>query len=147
MIRKIEQLTANELEQIERIWLEGNIQTHHYIETAYWEGNRGELRVQLPQATLYVAQKKEKIIGFTGVVENYIAGIFVLQEFQGCGIGTELLRYAKIQQDQLSLCVYCQNKRAIGFYQKEGFEIKAQRLDKETNQLEYQMEWQTKVSS
>ena len=49
----------------------------------------------LPEAEVYVYEKDDDIRGFIGMMENYIAGIFVDEKFRSCGIGRELLDYAK----------------------------------------------------
>lgn len=61
-------------------------------------------------------EKDDDIRGFIGMMENYIAGIFVDEKFRSCGIGRELLDYAKSVKKELSLSVYKKNQAAARFY-------------------------------
>ncbi len=63
-----------------QIWLDTNISAHKFIDSSYWKDNVEAVREMMPQATIYVYEHKEKIQAFAGLMGNYIAGIFVLQE-------------------------------------------------------------------
>ena len=95
----------------------------------------------LPQAEIYVWEEDGQIQGFAGLYEDYIAGIFVLEQAQSKGIGGQLLNYIKGRKPYLSLKVYQQNIRAVKFYKREGFQIKKESADQETGEKEYTMEW------
>jgi len=79
----------------------------------------------------WVAESGGKIVGFsTAVRENnkgvLVKAIYVRPEYQGRGIGGELLReilkfYKNSKKFWLEVAVY--NKKAIGFYEKFGFQI------------------------
>ena len=64
-----------------------------------------------------------KVVGVVSSSADYIEGLFVLPEFWGKGIGTELLNSATIGKDEIFLQVYVDNERAVNFYRKNGFEI------------------------
>ncbi|MFZ4356363.1 GNAT family N-acetyltransferase, partial [Enterococcus gallinarum] len=83
----------------------------------------------LPKATLILAEEEGQIIGFLGLMDNYIAGIFIKKAFQGKGIGQKLLQVAKEEQDVLSLAVYRENQAAYAFYQKQGFVQQKRTID------------------
>jgi len=51
------------------------------------------------------------------------------------------LDFVKKKYDMLSLHVYCDNVRAVSFYQREGFRICAKQTDEPTNAAEYVMQW------
>lgn len=70
-----------------------------------------------------VYEHEGKVVGVVSSSADYIEGLFVLPEFWGKGIGTELLNSATIGKDEIFLQVYADNKRAINFYRKNGFEI------------------------
>ena len=95
----------------------------------------------LPQAEIYVWEEDGQIQGFAGLYEDYIAGIFVLEQAQSKGIGGQLLNYIKGRKPYLSLKVYQKNIRAVKFYKREGFQIKKESADQETGEKEYTMEW------
>lgn len=70
-----------------------------------------------------VYEHKEKVVGVVSSSADCIEGLFVLPEFWGRGIGTELLNSAMSGKDELFLQVYADNERAVRFYKKNGFEI------------------------
>lgn len=82
-----------------------------------------------------------QIIGFIGLTDNYIAGIFVKEAAQSKGIGKQLLNYVKEFKSVLSLSVYQKNMRAISFYQREKFTIQSENMDDCTNEKEFIMNW------
>ena len=138
MIRKMEK---KDLDRVSKIWLETNINAHDFIPAQYWEKNYGLVREMLPQAEIYVWEEDGQIQGFAGLYEDYIAGIFVLEQAQSKGIGGQLLNYIKGRKPYLSLKVYQKNIRAVKFYKREGFQIKKESADQETGEKEYNMEW------
>ena len=138
MIRKMEK---KDLDRVSKIWLETNIKAHDFIPAQYWEKNYGPVREMLPQAEIYVWEEDGQIQGFAGLYEDYIAGIFVLEQTQSKGIGGQLLNYIKGRKPYLSLKVYQKNIRAVKFYKREGFQIKEESTDQETGEKEYTMEW------
>ncbi|MBO0421382.1 GNAT family N-acetyltransferase [Enterococcus plantarum] len=140
MIKKIDTLTAIELENILKIWLTANCDAHPFIPEAYWQGNLAFVREQLPQADLYVYCENNEIIAFLGMNAHYIAGIFVKNGYRSRGIGQKLLNEAKHAHDTLSLSVYAKNQNAVTFYEKQGFKQLNQQID-EHNELEYQLVW------
>lgn len=94
------------------------------------------------RAEVYVAVENGRIIGFAGLGENgYIEGIFVEKNCRSKGVGKALLDFVKKKYDMLSLHVYCDNVRAVSFYQREGFRICAKQTDEPTNAAEYVMQW------
>lgn len=106
MIRKFK---INELNAIMKIWLETNITTHGFISKDYWQGNYELVKKMLPDAIIFVYEEDDEILGFIGLTESYIAGIFINQSSQSRGIGKALLDYIKRSYSELSLQVYKKN--------------------------------------
>ena len=127
MIRRFE---TRDLNEIMDLWLHANIESHSFI-----------VRKLISEAEVYVAEENEEIQGFIGLTDTYIAGIFVKAKEQSKGIGTELLRTVMKLKDQLNLNVYKKNMRAVVFYQHRGFKIVNQKIDENTSEEEYTMEW------
>ncbi len=138
MIRKMEK---EDLDRISKIWLDTNIKAHDFIPAQYWEKNYEPVREMLPQAEVYVWEEDGQVQGFAGLYEEYIAGIFVLEQARSKGIGGQLLNYIKGRKPYLSLKVYQKNIRAVRFYKREGFQIKKESADQENGEKEYTMEW------
>ena len=136
MIRKFK---IEDLDKIMEIWLNSNIEAHPFIDKKYWEENYSMVRDILPTSIIYIYEEGEKILGFVGMVGNYIAGIFVDREFRSKGIGKCLLKYCKERNGVLKLNVYVKNIRAIDFYRREGFVIEDEKVDNVTQEKEYIM--------
>lgn len=138
MIRKFEK---NDINVIMQIWKNENIQAHDFISKEYWESNYNFVKEILPKAEIYVYIIKERIVGFIGLNNTYIEGIFVDQSSHCQGIGTALLNKVKEIRNNFTLNVYKKNKKAINFYKKNDFLIIAENIDKNTNETEYTMAW------
>ncbi|MDE5671427.1 MAG: N-acetyltransferase [Eubacterium sp.] len=139
MIRKF---TDTDINAVAEIWLSTNIEAHYFIPPQYWQNHFEAVKAMLLQAEIYVYEEADRIQGFIGLDNNYIAGIFVCTDAQSKGIGRQLLDYVKTIKPELSLHVYKKNTRAVKFYQREDFRISAENIDKDTNEAEYEMIWQ-----
>lgn len=143
MIKKEQQLTEADLDRILAIWLAGNLEAHDFIASTYWHQQEELVRELLPQAAIYTYRNQQgQIQGFMGIMDDYIAGIFVEGTQRGSGIGRQLLAAAKAEHDQLSLSVYRKNLGAIRFYQGQGFTSDGESTDEATGESELQMVWQ-----
>lgn len=133
----------NDLLSVMQIWLDTNINAHSFIPKEYWTDNYAVVKEILPQAEVYVYEDDDihQIIGFIGLTNNYIAGIFVKEAAQSKGIGKQLLSYVKEFKSVLSLSVYQKNIQAISFYQREKFIIQSENMDECTNEIEFIMDW------
>lgn len=138
MIRKFK---IDDLSDILQIWLDTNIKAHSFINKEYWINNFELVKEMLPNAEIYVYEHDNKIKGFIGLDNGYIAGIFVCNTYQSQGIGKKLLDKAKDIYSVLSLNVYEKNNNAIKFYEREGFLIKEKQTDVNNNENEYVMIW------
>lgn len=144
MIRKLQKVDIN---NVANIWLDTNIKAHYFIPAQYWKSNLELVKVLLLQATVYVYEDNQKILGFIGINGEYIEGIFVSEAMQSQGIGKILLNYVKETRSKLLLNVYQKNAPAISFYQREGFKIQNSGVDEATGEKDYVMVWQTHSSS
>lgn len=138
MIRKFEK---NDINDVMEIWKNENIKAHQFIPNEYWESNYSNVKEALLNAEIYVYIIEENILGFIGLDQNYIEGIFIDTNNQCNGIGTSLLNKVKENRNTLTLSVYKKNINAIKFYKKNGFIIKSKNIDKNTNEIEYLMIW------
>lgn len=130
---------------VARIWLDSNREVHDFIPAEYWEENYQAVKEALLQGEVYVCEMemagKTDIVGFIGMNEDFIEGIFVRDDVRSRGVGRELLDYAKDRRNRLMLGVYQKNQRAIRFYQREGFLIWQEGVDGNTGEKEYTMLW------
>lgn len=141
MIRKLNEMTTKELDEIMLIWLKSNKEAHPFVSAKYWEDNVDVVREMLPKSEIYVYETDKNIAGFVGLMGDYIAGIFVNSADRGKGIGKSLLDKIKNENDRLELSVYQKNEGAYSFYLREGFKVKEEALDEDNQEIEYLMTW------
>ena len=132
MIRKFEK---NDINAVMEIWLNENIRNHNFIAKEYWKDNYEYVKDILPKADIYVYIIDKQVVGFVGVNNNYIEGIFIDTNNQCKGIGTSLLNKVKENRDNLTLSVYKKNINAINFYKKNDFIITSENIDKDTAEI------------
>lgn len=141
MIKQLKSPSSEELDIISKIWLDANLEAHHFINRDYWINNLDKVKKMLPDSTIYVYYVENEIIGFVGLYENDIAGIFIKYGYRNKGIGKLFLEKLKNEYNTLKLYVYEKNVSATHFYLKYHFEIKSKNLEEETQAYEYFMEW------
>lgn len=144
LIKKLENPTQEEINCILDIWLNSNIEAHRFIPKDYWLNNYDDVKSALPKAELLVSYDLETITGFLGLIDGYIAGIFVKSKYRSLGIGGKLLDAAREHNNKLVLNVYSKNIKAIEFYSNNGFKKVKESIDPETNEPEYQFIWMKK---
>ncbi len=77
-----------------------------------------------------------QLAGFFCLCDGELDSLFVLPEYQGLGLGTEVIRYCQNTSPSLMLYVFRKNVRAMALYQRMGFQI-----TKEVGKTRYVMEW------
>lgn len=138
MIRKFADADADSLVEL---WFETNVKAHNFIDEPYWLSNRELVRDSLCEATIYVYEDEKEIRGFIGLMDNYVAGIFVDFRHQSAGIGKALLDCVKKDCVALQLKVFTKNRRAMKFYEREGFVVLKEQIDESTGEAETVMNW------
>ena len=138
-IKKLE--NESELNKIMDIWLENNIISHKFIDESYWKNNFNNVKILIPKADVYILYKNNNILGFSGVMDNYIAGIFIDKEYQNNGLGSLLINKLKLNYTSLTLDVYKENINAYNFYIKKEFRVIDEKIDIINNHIEYRMIW------
>lgn len=139
----IRAMQASDLEEVMQIWLTANMEAHDFIDSSYWKSHFEEVRALLPQAEIMVSENTDTGVleGFIGIMESYIAGFFVRQEYRSRGIGRQFLDFAKAAKPELKLKVYKKNEAAVNFYLREDFLVLQQGQDEDTGEEEFTMEW------
>ena len=138
MIRAFQSADADE---VMRIWLSGNQDAHTFIPKAYWCSHFTEVQQALLQAQVFVYETDGVIQGFVGMMQGYIAGIFVDKNYRSCGIGKQLLTYVKQKYDTLSLKVYRKIQKQLHFIIERDFSS-AQKEWTRHGEKEYTMLWE-----
>lgn len=137
----IREFQAGDLDKVMSIWLSANLEAHSFVDPEYWRGNFDAVKTMIPQAEVWVSEGGNGIDGFIGVVDDYIAGIFVDASARAAGVGSQLLDRAKQSRTSLRLSVYQKNEPAVAFYRRRGFQIGKESVDPETSEPEYTMIW------
>ncbi|MGF1800374.1 N-acetyltransferase [Vibrio gigantis] len=136
----IREYSAADTETVLDIWLTASIKAHNFMAPDFWESQVGNMRdIYLPASRTYVFQVDGEVRGFYSLYEGTLAAIFVSSQHQGCGIGKQLMRHAKLECPNLSLNVYKENQATIEFYLSQGFEIVTEQADEHTGHQEYTM--------
>ncbi|MFV0625776.1 MAG: N-acetyltransferase [Alphaproteobacteria bacterium] len=137
----IREFRTEDLDDVMKIWLETNLSAHHFIDEKYWQGNFEFVKAVMPKSELYIAEENGEVAGFIGIVEGYIAGIFVAEKYRGKGLGKELLNSAKRRYNNLTLNVYVKNNNAVRFYLKNEFDLVTKMTNPDTGEEECEMSW------
>lgn len=137
----IREFQKGDTEPVMKIWLQGNMDAHPFISKEYWKSSFEMVQEQILQAEVYVYEAENSIQGFIGIQEDYIAGIFVKQECRCAGIGKQLLDFVKTNHSVLTLNVYQKNRRAMGFYKREGFAITSEDIEPDMGEIDVTMCW------
>lgn len=137
----IREFQISDTQIVMQLWLAGNEDAHSFIAKEYWQANFEEVEKQLLKADIFVYDLNGEIKGFIGLMDEYIAGIFVDKAYRSQGIGRQLLEYVKQLHSTLSLNVYQKNERALRFYRENGFAIVSKQNDEHTGEIEFTMIW------
>lgn len=120
VIRPFDAVT--DLKKLSNIWFEASIKAHPFIGEARLTEQRRLIEEEyLPKAETSVACLEEEAVGFISLLGNFIGGIFIAPDWQGFGIGCQLIADALARKGELSLEVYTENDQAVRFYNRLGF--------------------------
>lgn len=121
---------ASDLPRLSSIWHDASQQAHPFLGVQRLREQRALIEtVYLPNSETWVACQSGKPIGFIGLLDNLIGGLFVDPKQQGSGVGRALIAHALKLKGDLHLEVYADNKKAVAFYQKLGFEETTRRSE------------------
>lgn len=139
MIRK---LNEADIDKVMDIWMKSTIKAHDFISKEYWQNNYNTVKeVYIPMSETFVYKDAQGIKGFISVINNeFIGALFVDIDFQGNGIGKQLIDYAVSKYGKLKLAVYKENKKSVEFYINRGFKIIEEQINDDSKHVEYIME-------
>lgn len=140
MIRKFQ---PQDTDKIMKIWLESSLDSHDFIPASYWQKNFASVRDDyLPGSTTYVWEENGEIKAFASLKEeDKLGALFVAASARGRGIGKALMFELQKNHNRLNLQVYSQNKKAVRFYHRCGFQILREDIDTATGAPELLMSW------
>ncbi|MGO4890494.1 GNAT family N-acetyltransferase [Anaerobacillus sp. MEB173] len=132
-----------EVNKLIKIWYEGSVKAHDFIDKDYWKSQQKEMEGKyLPMSETYVISNEIEVVGFVSMVDNYLAALFIDVKHQGEGYGKRLLNFIKEGRENIQLKVYKKNRNAVNFYVMNGFVIKEELLDVQTAEEEFLMGWE-----
>lgn len=121
---------ASDKPSLSSIWYRASLQAHSFLGERRLQDQRQLIEdVYLEKAETWVATIEGRPVGFIGLLDSFIGGLFVDPDVQGCGTGQVLIRHALKLKGDLSLEVYSDNERACRFYSRLGFKITGERAE------------------
>ena len=138
---EIRNYQSKDLESVMNIWLQANLTAHKFIPAEYWVGQYEAVKEALPQAEIFIYEEAKKVVGFLGMQQGYIAGLFIEGSCQSRGIGKALLDAVKVGKEELTLHAYTENDGAVRFYEREGFQKIQFKKEETTGREEVLMHW------
>lgn len=138
----IRDLNSKDIDIIMDIWIKSTIKAHDFIDKEYWQNNYDTVKnVYIPMSDTFLYEDEEGIKGFVSIINNeFIGALFVDINFQGNGIGKDLINYVMNKYKDLKLAVYKENKIALGFYTNVGFKIVQEQINDDSGYSEYIMQ-------
>ncbi|OXJ28672.1 GNAT family N-acetyltransferase [Burkholderia sp. HI2714] len=123
MAIEIRAYEASDLHTLSSIWFDASLLAHPFLGEARLREQRKLIEaVYLPQAETWVACRAGEPVGFIGLLDGSIGGLFVAPALHGHGIGRALVEHALALKGALDLEVYADNRDARVFYARLGFE-------------------------
>ncbi|QEO58194.1 GNAT family N-acetyltransferase [Francisella marina] len=126
-----------DFDQMIEVWESSVRATHGFLAEEDIVKLRGLIRNEvfyINSIEIYVLKDLDKVIGFVGTSDVTIQMLFISPNYFGKTVGRILLKYALENKKCTKVEVNEQNPRALRFYQKHGFQIKARsELDHQGN--------------
>ena len=134
---------AARTDEIVRLWRDSfefgvGIVDPHPIE----EQRKAFVTTVVPNNAVRMALLDDRLVGFIAATEASITHLYVRVGRHRCGIGTQLLDWAKTQSSgKLWLFAFARNTIACAFYERHGFEIVARGFEPNWQLADIKYEW------
>lgn len=139
MIRKHKE---TDLDVIIDIWYKASILAHPFLDSDFVERVKKDMReLYIPNSETWVYVEKGRVVGFIGMIENEIGGLFVLPENHFNGVGTKLVNFVVKLFNEVEVEVFKENKIGRKFYYKYGFKTFKEFKHKESGHLVLRMRY------
>jgi GNAT superfamily N-acetyltransferase len=101
----------------------------------------------VPKNRVLVALDQGCVVGFIAASEGRIDQLYVHLDYQGIGIGTRLIQWAKENSlGHLSVFTFERNLRAQRFYESRGFKVAARGFEESWQLPDIRYEWHKNAS-
>lgn len=119
---EIRPYAPEDAERLLAIWHDASRLAHPFFTEEQLREQRRLVRdIYLPEAENWVATAAGEPVGFIGLIDNFVGGLFVDPARHGRGAGRLLVQHAAGRKGMLELEVYALNREADGFYRHLGF--------------------------
>ena len=113
---------AGDNQALSDIWLRASARAHSFFTPEQLAEQRKRVsEIYLPNAETWIACEGAGLLGFIGLIDDFIGGLFVDPRHQGQGVGRALVTQAMGLKGSLTLEVYARNPGARAFYERLGF--------------------------
>jgi len=121
MIRKHKK---QHLDQIINVWYQSSTLAHPFLSPSFVAKVKSDMtNIYIPNSETWVYEVDHTIVGFISMLDNEIAGLFVLPNNHSQGIGTTLVDFIKKEHSDLEVEVFEKNRIGKAFYDKYGFKV------------------------
>ena len=136
----------DEYDEVARVWMESWASVG--LEDAS-DFLLAELRARVPMEiekgwSLYVADDNQGLAAMLAMhlPDCYLDQLFVAPEYQGSGLGRELLAFTRLQlPDEIWLRCVRENEKAWHWYEREGFLFEKEQIDTTTGRAMKYYRW------
>ena len=137
---------ADEYDEVARVWMESWVSVG--LEDAS-DSLLAKLRARVPMEiekgwSLYVADDNGRLAAMLAmhVSDCYLDQLFVAPEYQGSGLGRQLLAFTRLQlPDEIWLRCVRENEKAWRWYEREGFVFEKEKVDSTSGRLMKYYRW------
>lgn len=131
----IREYKPEDKQQTMNVWYNASIIAHHFLDEAFFEQERKNLSEgNFAKVETWVYEQDRKVVGFIAMIENEVGGLFVEPDFQGRGIGRQLMDHVRQSREFLELEVFKDNAIGRQFYDRYGFKLVKEQTNQETGQ-------------
>lgn len=114
----------NDAITVHEVWARSVKATHDFLTPQDFEEISEIVRTQYaPVASLLLAELDDRIVGFMGMTDLSVDGLFIDPDHHGRGIGRAFIAEARKAGGPLTVDVNEQNTGALAFYERMGFEF------------------------
>jgi putative acetyltransferase len=119
---KLRRSCPEDSERIIEIWRDAVDATHDFLSAEDRIAIDHEVQEMLPKVSLWLAvEEPDRPVAFMGLFGSHMESLFVDPRHHGRGIGSRLVKHARMLHPILTTDVNEQNFKAISFYQRLGF--------------------------
>ena len=123
-------------------WYAASLVATPFLSDDFMSEERGNIRTKwLPMAETWVSEVDDNVAGFVALIGNEVGAIFVHPDYQGQGIGRELMDHAASLRDELVLDVFEENAIGRRFYDRYGFQFESKHVHDDTGYMQLRLSY------